>query len=96
MTCDWLKECGCVWLAKPDVHINGVVDRLQPVNVVKDKDVLWQMYSWSEAIKQAEVDLAMTAYKLDKIIWLLCTGDFYLDNKRTGREAIYKKIDSLE
>lgn len=98
LTCDWLKECGCAWLAKPDVHIKEVVKHLTGKNTVKDKDVLQEMFLWTDAVnnskdKNGSVDPNLTAYKLDKIIWLLCTGEFYLDNKRIGREAIYHKID---
>ncbi len=35
LTCDWLKDCGCVWLAKPDAHIKGVVLHLKSVNKIK-------------------------------------------------------------
>lgn len=95
LTCDWLKECGCVWLAKPDVHINGVIMHQNGVDKIKDKDVLLEMFSWAEVVKNSGTDLSATAYKLDKIIWLLCTGEFYLDGKRIGREAIYRKIDAI-
>lgn len=95
LTCDWLKECGCVWLAKPDVHINGVIMHQKDVDRIKDKDVLHEMFSWAEIVKNSGTDSGATAYKLDKIIWLLCTGDFYLDGKRTGREAICRKIDAI-
>lgn len=96
LTCDWLKECGCTWLAKPDVHINGVVKHMQGKENMKDEDVLKLMYTWSVAVRESDTDPYATAYKIDKIIWLLCTGDFYLDDRKTGREAIYRKIDSLK
>ena len=94
LTCDWLKECGCTWLAKPDVHINGVVKYMQHNEALKDEDVLRIMFSWAEAVRTAG-DKTVTAYKIDKILWLLCTGEFYLDDRRTGREAIYRQIDTL-
>ena len=52
-------------------------------------------FSWTEEMKSSGTDPNATAYKLDKIIWLLCTGEFYLDGKRIGRAAIYRKIDLL-
>lgn len=96
LTCDWLKECGCVWLAKPDVHINGVIMHMKNATTLKDEDVLNYMFTWAENVKISGIDTYVTTYKLDKIIWLLCTGEFYLDDKRTGREAIYREIDSLK
>lgn len=95
LTCDWLKECGCTWLAKPDVHINGVVKYLKADEKLKDEDVIKLMFSWAETVKLSGEDKDATAYKIDKIIWLLCTGEFYLDDRRVGREAIYRKIDAL-
>lgn len=95
LTCDWLKECGCTWLAKPDVHINGVVKHLQNNEKFKDEDVLKLMFSWAETVKSSGEDKDATAYKIDKIVWLLCTGEFYLDDRRVGREAIYRRIDAL-
>ncbi len=94
LTCDWLKECGCSWLAKPDVHINGVVKYMQHNEALKDEDVLKVMFSWAKAVR-ATGDNTVTAYKIDKMLWLLCTGEFYLDDRRTGPEAIYRKIDSM-
>ena len=92
LTCDWLKESGCLWLAKPDVHINSVIMHLKGVNKIKNDEVLQVMFSWAEAVKNSGADPSATAYKLDKIIWLLCTGEFYLDGKRIGRDAICNKI----
>jgi len=43
LTCDWLKECGCTWLAKPDVHISRVVKYLKSDEKFKDKDILMMM-----------------------------------------------------
>jgi hypothetical protein len=95
LTFDWLKEYDSTWLAKPDVHINGVVKYLKADENLKDEDVLKLMFSWAETVKSSGEDIGATAYKIDKIIWLLCTGEFYLDNRRVGREAIYRKIDAL-
>ena len=53
------------------------------------------MFSWAETVKSSGEDIGATAYKIDKIIWLLCTGEFYLDDRRVGREAIYRRIDAL-
>ena len=95
LTCDWLKECGCDWLAKPDGHVKAVIMHLKGVDKIKDKDILREMFSWAEAVKNSGKDSNATTYKLDKIIWLLCTGKFHLDGKRTGRKGIYHKIDSI-
>ncbi len=95
LTCDWLKDCGCTWLAKPDVHIIKVVRYMQSDDKLNEEDVIKEMFSWAQAVKKSGTDKNATADKIDKIIWLLCTGTFYLDDNRIGREAIYRTIDSL-
>lgn len=76
-------------------HDNGVVKYLKADEKLKDEDVLKLMFSWAETVKSSGEDIGATAYKIDKIIWLLCTDEFYLDDRRVGREAIYRKIDAL-
>ncbi len=95
LTCDWLKECGCTWLAKPDVHISKVVKRIQGCKTLKDTDVIQFVFEWSKAVEE-NYDKTVTAYKIDKMIWLLCTGNFYLDHEKFGREAIYYIIDAIK
>ncbi len=89
LTCDWLKECGCNWLAKPDVHIKIVCSAIEgrsDTDIMSDVDVIKYMFNLSEAVKEKYPDA--TAYKLDKIIWLICTGNFYLQKDKIGRDKI--------
>lgn len=88
LTCDWLKECGCEWLAKPDVHIIEVIKHYKKEGKISNKKVLEFMFEWSKIV-------GCSAYKLDKIIWLLCTGNFYLNKPKTSRSDIIKIIDNL-
>ena len=93
LTCDWLKECGCLWLVKPDVHIKEVYRHLAGLpkdEIIPDNLVIKDMFDYSLLIKS--VDHTMTAYKLDKIIWLICTGNFYKYDIKIGRELIIKKV----
>lgn len=95
LTCDWLKECGCIWLAKPDVHIKTVVNYLyngQLNEKISDVDVIKKVCDWSDGIDRKDV----TPYKIDKIIWLLCTGNFYLNNKSIGRNAVIECINRFK
>lgn len=89
LTCDWLKECGCEWLAKPDVHIIEVIKYFKNVDKIKDKDVLEFMFEWSKLVD-------CSPYKLDKMIWLLCTGNFYLNKPKTSRSNILSRIDIIK
>ena len=96
LTCDWLKECGCTWLAKPDVHIKEVVKYIKSNEKITDEDVIKYIFSWAEIVNSSNENLSVSAYIIDKMIWLLSTGDFYLDKKKIGREAIYRKIDMIK
>ena len=89
LTCDWLKECGCIWLAKPDVHIKIVcsaIDGKSETEMMSDVDIIKFMFNLSNSIKEKYPDV--TAYKLDKIIWLICTSNFYLQKDKIGRDTI--------
>ncbi len=87
LVCDWLKECGCVWLVKPDAHIKEVYRNLiEPhKEKVTEKEIIIDMFDYATLIKEKE-DKYMTAYKLDKMIWLICTGDFYQYDKKISKD----------
>jgi hypothetical protein len=45
-----------------------------------------------------DIDIEVTPYKIDKIIWLICSGRFYLDDINIGRhkeELISLIVDAL-
>ena len=89
LTCDWLKECGCTWLAKPDVHIKAVIASIMETDNISDTETLKYIFDWAKKIGKPDV----TAYKIDRIIWLLCTGNFYLNDKTVGRNTVLDCID---
>lgn len=92
LVCDWLKECGCEWLAKPDTHIIEVLKSLTNEKGISEKKVVNFMADWSKFIRDEKIDDKCSPYKLDKIIWLLCTGEFYLDRPKYGRDNIIDYI----
>lgn len=95
LTCDWLKECGCTWLAKPDIHIRKVCAALAAIEneeKMTDVDVIKFVFHFAKELRQAYPDV--TGYKLDKIIWLICTGNFYLQKDKIGRDTILAKVKS--
>lgn len=76
LACDFLKELGYVNYPKPDVHLIDVFNRLglserNPVSVFE------AIVKMSDDCK--EIDKSITPYKIDKIIWLICSGNFYHD-----------------
>lgn len=83
LACDCLKELGYINYCKPDVHIvdvlteTGVVDTNNPIDVF-------------EAITRmskdcVDIDKNATPYKIDKVMWLICSGNFYLHNIKIKR-----------
>lgn len=80
LTCDWLKECGATYLVKPDTHIINVYYHLigetmpDTVNDFMKKTIIKDMYLRTQDIKKK--DKSITSYKLDKMIWLISTGNF--------------------
>jgi hypothetical protein len=86
LACDWLKEIGCVDYPKPDTHMIDVFFKAG----FAEKDP-WSCFK--AAIRVAE-EGRITPYSLDKIIWLICSGNFY----RYGihiKPLKQKYIDSL-
>lgn len=77
LACDFLKELGFTDYSKPDVHIVEVLTSLQ----FSEKD---DIQIFEEIVRIAsdckEIDNTITPYKVDKIIWLICSGKFYLDD----------------
>jgi len=84
LACDFLKELGFVQYCKPDVHMIDVFHGLG----LCEKD----SFSVFECLTKTARAAGITPYKLDKTIWLICTGKFYLDEghgKPIGKKKQY-------
>ena len=82
LACDSLKELGFINYAKPDTHLIDICEGL----MLSDKDpvsVFEAIVRMSDDCKS--VDQTATPYKIDKILWLISSGRFYLDNITIGR-----------
>ena len=92
LTCDWLKECGCTWLAKPDIHIKIVCSAIASEQNAEmtDVDIVKFVFLFAQEVQQKYPNV--TAYQLDKIIWLICTGNFYLQKDKIGRDTILARL----
>lgn len=76
---DLLKETDVIEgldLVKPDVHIKAFLDALH-IGYSDDDTAVTEFIGVVERINSAGVKL--TNYKFDKMIWLISSGDFYLD-----------------
>lgn len=100
---DFLKECGCIWMAKPDTHLVTVLKQINdiaietvvnenfdPEHKVRDANQFCEVvYSLAMGArsKVGEGGQRITPYRIDKMIWLICTGDFYLEGKSEEQES---------
>lgn len=82
LACDMLKELGYLNYPKPDVHI---IDIFQQLNLSDDNPI----NVFEAVVKMADdctsYDATVTPYKIDKILWLISSGKFYLDDITIGR-----------
>ncbi|MFZ4740879.1 MAG: hypothetical protein ACOYLE_06915 [Bacteroidales bacterium] len=91
LACDFLKESGYFWYAKPDVWLMKIFKELNLSQSVNDYDVL------NAIIRVAEKN-NITPYEVDKAFWLIGSGKLYKDidlktNKATNLGAKGKNIE---
>jgi len=81
LACDFIKELGYPDFPKPDGHLKDIFKALQLCDAKADD------YWVYKAIIRAAKNAGVTAYKLDKILYLIGSGDFYHhDRTITGRK----------
>ncbi len=74
LACDFLKELGYREYPKPDIHLIDIFYELKLSESRDPYDVYKNIVEFSEIIN-------IDAYSVDKIFWLLSSGDFYRINK---------------
>ena len=89
LTCDFLKELDekFNFLAKPDIHIKDVLVAFKGKKKgyyngeSKNKECLRDFQKIvKEVNKTMPKNGQITVYQLDRMIWLICSGKFFLDN----------------
>lgn len=78
LACDFLKEIGYLNFGKPDVHIKEIFIELKLSDSRDDYMVL-------KDIARVANNVQETPYYVDKIFWLIGSGNFYLDGEKIGR-----------
>lgn len=77
---DFLKELGFKQYGKPDVH---TIDILYSISFIPKADA----YLASKAIDRIAETNLVDSYEVDKILWLIGSGNFYrIDDLRTGNK----------
>jgi hypothetical protein len=73
LACDFLKEIGYTEYPKPDRHLNIIFSEL---GLAEKKD-----YEVYKAIIEMSETVNKTAYYVDKVFWLISSGNFYEDRE---------------
>ena len=76
LACDFLKELGYTEYGKPDVHLKNIFEELGLIDP-NEKSALKQNYEILKVIDRIAHSCNKTAYAVDKIFWLIGSGDFY-------------------
>lgn len=89
LTCDFLKEFDTYFefLPKPDIHIKNVVEALKRNEYKKDIDLVAEVQRITENINaqlMEQEESPITVYQLDRMIWLVCTGNFFIPGHPNG------------
>jgi hypothetical protein len=78
LACDFIKELGYLNFGKPDVHLRKIFVALGLSSTEDD-------YGVFKAIVRVARNVRVTPYNVDKLFWLIGSGNFYLDGVNTGR-----------
>lgn len=70
LACDFIKEIGYVEYAKPDVHINYIIRAVCHNEKMTAKEIL-------EKVQQIAKEAGVSAFSVDKILWLIASGKYY-------------------
>lgn len=85
LACDFLKELGYVKYGKPDTHIKDIFIELGLLKGVSKVSSKADYLSLKIMDELAEIN-GVTTYAVDKVLWLICTGDYYLDGFKTSSQ----------
>lgn len=71
IACNWLKELGYLNYSKPDTHI---IDVCKAIGLIDEDDNAIKAF---EAVAMVAKEAKVEAYTVDKVWWLICSGNFY-------------------
>ncbi len=84
LACDFLKELGYVQYGKPDVHLKEIFKELNLIDP-NEKSTIKQDYQTLKLIDQIAKENRITPFEVDKVFWLIGSGNFYLSEINIGR-----------
>ncbi len=77
LACDFLKEIGYSGFGKPDTQIKQIFSELNLIDS-KEKSELQKDYQTFKMIDQIARENDVTSFMVDKVFWLIGSGNFYL------------------
>jgi len=92
LSCDFLKELGYRDYPKPDVHLIKIFNELKLADSTDPYEVYKSIVEMAEIVQK-------DAYTVDKVFWLISSGNFYLKNIKLGRNRdrfIKETLEFLE
>ena len=98
LTCDFLKEFDIEFndIAKPDVHILDVMKckENKEYNKTKDHDLYECINDMRKIVDEVNTNVKnenLTVYKLDRMIWLICSDKFFLHGLANAEKKYKEK-----
>jgi hypothetical protein len=88
---DFIKESKLADTGKPDVHILAVLKGISAID--ENKKATEEFDNAQTVLKQIAETNNTTMYKIDKIIWLICTKNFYLYDLSDDRTNYIKMLN---
>ncbi len=85
LACDFLKELGYVQYGKPDTHIKDIFLDLGLLKGASKASSKADYLSLKIIDELAEIN-GVTPYAVDKVLWLVCSGNYYLDGIDIGNQ----------
>lgn len=98
LCCDFLKEFDSTFdLPKPDIHIRDVLSAYyldERYKLANDKYAYKCIDDFLAVLNDinSKISKPITAYQLDRMIWLCCTGNFFLDIEKPKKDYIIKAL----
>lgn len=89
LSCDFIKEMWYTSFSKPDVHIKDVLLWLGLCNST-DNEIIFR------CLNNLAGKWWFTPYKLDKILWMICSGKFYSSKSNIRAEIPRHKDEFIE
>ena len=100
LTCDFLKELDerFDYLGKPDVHLKDLMTSFKHQEYTNDYKILKDFQDVVNEINKSLVEegkKAITVYQFDRMVWLICSGKFFLDNSYDDKTSYLNNASSL-